>query len=179
MNGPEMTDLRYDLATYLDLYAKLKRDVARFVAEPSGDHLFNAMVTAWCLADWLVVDLGPTATPEMLLGLRALSGKAPGQRSRDYQHLADPMKMCSDIAEASKHGGLDRKTRIVSDVVPTDGTYGSGIYGFGRYGETRRRYAVIAGGKMHDAEDVLSEVLALYDGFLTEHGLLSEVSTGD
>lgn len=167
-----MTDIRYDLRDYRDLYAKLRRDVVRFKEEPSGDHLFNAMVTAWCLADWLLAHLTPTDA--MWPGLTALSGKTPGQAGRDSSVLHPAMQICRDIAEASKHGKLNRPALAVTDVRATDGTYGSAIYGFSRYGDTGRRYAVVADGVMHDAKDILSEVLDLYDRFLTDHGLLDD-----
>lgn len=166
-----MIDIRYDLRDYRDLYAKLRRDVARFNEEPCGDHLFNAMVTAWCLADWLVADL-PNATNAMLPGLRALAGKAPGE-TRNNEHLDPVMQLCRDIAEASKHGKLSRSSLVVRGVRATNGTLGGGfLLGFSRLNDRKHRYAVFADGGLHDAEDILAKVLALYDAFLAEHNLL-------
>ena len=173
-----MTDIGYDLRDYRDLYAKLRRDVTRFNEEPCGDHLFNAMVTAWSLADWLLADLTPTDA--MLPGLTALSGKTPGQAGRNSSLLHPAMQICRDIAEARKHGKLDRPALAVTGVRATDGRLGGGfLLGFSRLNQTKHRYAVFADGQMHDAEDILGKVLAHYDEFLSKHALLDEELSAD
>lgn len=162
-------DIRYDLRDYRDLFAKLKREADRFDRDPNGDNLFNTMVTAWSLADWILKDITPT--PSMVPDLLLLTGKVRHDGRRDPSKMDPMMQICQDVADASKHGVLDRARVVVSQVRPTTSTYGNAIYGFTAYGDLTLRYAIFAHGSLYDARDVITAVVDLYEAFFTKYGL--------
>ena len=80
--------LTYSFQSPRDVFNKLKRDAAK-LEECTGDNLFNFMVTATSLRDW--IGNGPAKTsPEIKKGLEELR-----------RHTS--IKICRDIANASKH----------------------------------------------------------------------------
>jgi hypothetical protein len=163
-----MTDLRYGkLKNYRDLFAKLQRDVATFTASPTDDALFNGMVTAWSLTDWIREDVD--LSPDMDTDLLPLTGRDSKGKSAPH-HLSTTMQICKDITNGSKHAVIRRYTPQVKRVSFTDGSYGSGLYGFSRYGGGVA-YAIVVGEDLFDAQDVLETALVQSQQFFSKHKL--------
>jgi hypothetical protein len=163
-----MTDLRYgSLKTYRHLFDKLQRDIAAFGSSPTDDTLFNAMVTAWSLTDWVWEDID--RSPDMDDDLLLLTGKDSEGKS-EPERLTTTMQICKDITNGSKHAVIRRYTPQVTRVSFTDGSYGSGLYGFSRYGGGVA-YAIVVGEDLFDAQDVLETALVQFQQFFSKHGL--------
>jgi hypothetical protein len=164
-----MTDLRYGkLKNYRDLFAKLQRDVATFAASQTDDALFNGMVTAWSLTDWIREDVD--LSPDMDVELLPLTGRDSEGKSLP-DRLSTTMQICKDITNGSKHAVIRRYTPQVKRVVHTDGSYGSGLYGFSSYGGGNNAYAIVVGDDVYDAQDVLEEAVAQFQQFFSKHKL--------
>ena len=93
---------RLPLGTPRDLYEKLQREAARLTANVNGDNLFNFMVTAWHLQEWIGKG-SPRTHPDFAADLTRL---------RTNPHV----QICKDIDDSSKHFRLDRRRRTVTDV---------------------------------------------------------------
>jgi hypothetical protein len=108
--------LRYGLQTARDLFDKLQRDVQLLDEEVTSDRMFNFVVTARHLAEWIEKESG-------IDGLNKL---------RD----TDLFKTCRDIADASKHFELweDKAKQTKVDEVSSERGYGVGRYGKGGFG---------------------------------------------
>jgi hypothetical protein len=103
--------LRYGLQTAHDLFDKLQRDVQLLDEEVTSDRMFNVVVTARHLAEWIEKERG--------IRLNEL-------------HDTDLFKTCRDIANASKHFELTKQTEV--DEVSSSRGYGVGRYGKGGFG---------------------------------------------
>ncbi len=161
-----MTDLRYGrLKGYRDLFDKLQRDVAVFSSSPTDDALFNAMVTAWSLTDWIREDI--ELSKDMDDDLLLLTGKDSTGKS-DWVRLSTTMEICKDITSGSKHAVIRQYPPQVKRVIYTDGSYGSGLYGFSRYGGGEA-YAIVVGEDVFDAQDVLAKALVQFQEFFSKH----------
>lgn len=161
-------DLRYDdLCTYCDLFEKLKFEEARYGDDPSAYNLFNAVVTAWSLADWILEDVVATS-PAMESDLRSLTGRTTpvrrGDSGRDRQAMNLAMRVCADLANGGKHAKIARRTPPdVRSVTATDCPT--------VYGDTQREYMIEVNGVQHGAWSLLIAVVKLYEDFLAKHGL--------
>lgn len=165
-----MVDIRYDIRDYRDLFSKLKREAGRFEEDPSADNLFNAMVTAWSLADWVWSDVA--VTREMVTYLTRITGQTRRNGTYDYAEMDPYMRMCHNIATASKHGLVDnRRAIIVSEVGAEEGGYGDGPYGMGPYGGGRF-YVVYCGDEAYSASEIVEHVIHLYEDFFATFALL-------
>ncbi len=148
-------ELPNDLRTPRDLFGKLKREADRFRADPSADHLFNFMVTAWHLQEW--VQKGPARTCSAV------------EASRRALRATDRIQMCKDIANASKHVELnyhptvDKVSRIGAAFQP--GAFQSDAF------QTKRSYSIRVGTEVHDVGQVIDDVLGLYEAFFAKHNL--------
>jgi hypothetical protein len=106
--------LTFGLQTPRDLLEKLKRDAALLGAKVTGDRFFNFVVTGYSLIDWIKNgDSIPATVKTAVLAM-----------------YREPwIKICGEIANASKHFKLNKPNLITSKVEPVE-------YGFGlRYGE--------------------------------------------
>jgi hypothetical protein len=122
------------------------------------------------LADWILADA--KLTPSMNAPLLELTGKTSFHGKRDSSKMSPEMRICQDIANASKHARITMYTPDVKSVSFTDGTYGSAIYGFSRYGDSSRRFAVGTVDTMHDAQEVIKQVIAQYNSFFEDWSLI-------
>jgi hypothetical protein len=108
--------LRYGLQTARDLFDKLQRDVHLLDEEVTSDRMFNLVVTARHLPEWIE--------------------KESGIKRLDELRDTDLFKTCRDIADASKHFELeeDRAKKTKVDEVSSRRGFGVGRYGKGGYG---------------------------------------------
>lgn len=109
------TPLHLPLSSARELFEKLKRDAALLDAEITTDKFFNFVITGYSIIDWCKADATLAA-----LDLQALYG--------DYW-----LKICGDLATASKHFQLTTRQPITGSASSEQG-YGVGRYGAGGYG---------------------------------------------
>src|SRR5450755_165066 len=84
------------LTSAVDLFHKLQRDIARLDREVTSDCFFDLVITGYSLIDWVRND------PSIPAAARSAS-----ENSALY---ADPwLKVCGDLANASKHFKLNRR----------------------------------------------------------------------
>lgn len=146
--------LRYGLRTARDLFDKLRRDLGSLETQVSSDQLFNFVVTARHLPEW--VERDPTVPQKVVAGLPAL-------------RASSLYKACRDIADASKHFELTnaRAERTnVSEVSSAQG-YGVGRFGAGEYGVGEESIKIVTDdGNSIDALDFAKQVTAAFERVL-------------
>lgn len=86
--------LTYGLKTAKDLLDKLRRDAKMLDDEVSSDRFFNFVITGYSLIEWVMKD---PSVPQ--------SAKTTSEKANLYKNQW--LKVCGDIADASKHFTLD------------------------------------------------------------------------
>lgn len=162
-----------DLKNYRDLFAKLKHDAAQFKQDPSAYNLFNVMVTAWSLSDWLTEDLPDDE--DVQRDLKALVGTKP-QFKKNKPPKAEgefhpSLRLCRDIAIASKHARIRGHTPEVSKLTRHDGGFGEGPFGVGPFGG-EPFFVVETDEDLLTADQVVEDVIAEYEAFLVKHNMV-------
>jgi hypothetical protein len=146
------------LKSAVDLFHKLQRDVKRLDREVTNDHFFNLVITGYSLIDWVKSDpsLPATArTPESIAGL----------------HHEPWLKVCGDLANASKHFALTTREPLTKEVTSKSG-WGVGRYGKGAFGEGERDIEVhIHGAPIWSAQEFSVGVLQAWITFFERHGV--------
>ena len=145
--------LTYGLQTSRDLFDKLKRDATLLDQEVTSDRFFNFVVTAYSLIDWLKHE---PAVP-------------PVDTEAMYN---DPwIKVCGDIATASKHFTLDWRSPITAKVESSQG-YGAGRYGKGGYGRGEEGIRIeLNDGQSFSCLELASKVIETWESFFRSHAL--------
>jgi hypothetical protein len=140
------------------MLAKLKREHERLKAEVTGDDLFNFVVTAYHIIDW--IKKNPSLPTTVRDEVEQMYAEA---------HVA----VCRDLANASKHftlkkdyqGRVTEKTSAISD-------YGAGRYGKGAYGAGEHAIVIVLiDGKRLDALQFVQTVVDVWEGFFRKHSL--------
>jgi hypothetical protein len=139
-----------------DLLMKLERDAKLLDEEVTSDRFFNFVVTGYSLIDWVkndpVVPANAKTTAESL--------------RRDTW-----LKICGDIATASKHFTLTRRKPVTASVESQQG-YGLGRYGKGGYGEGEEDIKItLNDGSVFSALEFVNTVRQTWDQFFVAHGL--------
>jgi hypothetical protein len=114
-----MADLSYGISTPEDLLEKLKRDVAKLTPEPHPDYVFNFIITAATLNEWLrkvfrgnelVEAISSAFTVRDWQALPVDVGEwirdascVPNRHCDIRRHVLNVLALCWDIAGASKH----------------------------------------------------------------------------
>jgi len=141
-----------------DMLAKLHREHDRLAAEVTPDNLFNLVVTAYHIVDWIKNDPAvPQPAKDDLASMRANT------------YLA----VCRDVANASKHFTLDKnyKNQVTAKTSAISG-YGVGGYGKGPYGVGEYSIVVVlTDGQRFDSHELADGVLQAWDAFFSKHGL--------
>ena len=149
----------YGLKTANDLLAKLERDARLLREEVSSDRFFNFIVTAYSLVDWVNNDPSVPA-----------SAKADLSRFRGTGQI----KVCRDLANASKHFQLDPNRNPNPEVAIADSEQGFGVgrFGVGGYGVGEEKIRVwLSAGNEIDGLDVMENTLKEWNLFFTTHDL--------
>lgn len=104
------------LASPRDLFAKLQRDASLLVNdEVTSDRFFNFVIAGYSLIDWIKADPAfAHLSPQTLYGNQWL-------------------KVCGDLATASKHFQLTKRQPITSSAKSSQG-FGVGRFGRGGFG---------------------------------------------
>jgi hypothetical protein len=148
--------LTFGLASINDLYEKLQRDAVALNAEITSDGLFNFVVTGYSMIDWVKND--PTVPS---------TAKAPGAIQKLYGDRW--LKICGDLATASKHFKLDKRTPITSSAKSLSG-FSMGRYGKGGYGVGEEDIEVwLNDGTHFHCLDLVQGVLASWQTFFSIH----------
>jgi hypothetical protein len=90
------------LASAVDLFHKLQRDVGRLDEEVTSDSFFNLVITGYSLIVWVRNDqtIPPGARTDAVID---------GLRNQPW------LKVCGDLANASKHFKLHHRQPVVTD----------------------------------------------------------------
>jgi hypothetical protein len=148
--------LTYGLQTAKELLEKLRRDAALLDEEVSSDRFFNFVVTGYSLIDWIKND-------------PAVPAAAKAAVSPLY---SDPwLKVCGDLATASKHFILTTRVPMTADASSNRG-WGAGRFGKGGWGVGEESIAVkLNDGTTYSGLDLVKEVLQMWDRFFSTHGI--------
>ena len=135
------------LASPRDLFGKLKRDAALLIDdEVTTDRFFNFVITGYSLIDWIKAD--PAFAGVSVQGL--------------YNNRW--LKICGDLANASKHFQLnDRRTPITNSARSSQG-FGVGGYGKGGYGVGEESIQIeLTDGSTINFTDLIREVVSVWE----------------
>ena len=150
--------LTYGLSTVSDLLAKLERDAKNLDDEITSDQMFNFVVTGYSMIDWIKNDPNVPQT---------------AKTSNEIQALYNDqwLKVCGDLATASKHFTLTRRQPIVTSTTSSRG-YGVGRYGKGRFGVGEECIEIeLSDGTKYGALDLVKGVLTKWRSFFKQHGI--------
>lgn len=148
--------LTYGFNSPRDLFDKLERDAKLLDKNISGDLFFNFVVTAYSLLDWVKND---TSTPV------AAAIAAPNLYANCW------IKICGDIANASKHFTLTRKIPITQRVDSNSG-FGVGRYGVGAWGIGEEEIEIeLTDGTKISSLHFVNEVLQVWRNFFFTYGM--------
>jgi hypothetical protein len=147
--------LTFGLHTPRDLLEKLKRDAALLAEEVTSDRFFNFVVTGYSIIDWIKNGDSVPATVKTAVA----------------EMYREPwIRICGDIAIASKHFNLTRRVPVTSIVEPVE-------YGFGhRFGEA---FGAAGHGMRIELNDgtsfshvtFVTNVVEAWETFFRSHGL--------
>ena len=151
-----------------DVFEKLKRDAALLEAEVNGDTVFNFVITAYHLIDWI------TKAPTQ--------GSAVQKKDVDTLRNNPYLRMCRDLCNGSKHVSIDSTSRpyrnhppvVDATVVEPNRGFRLGISTLGgghTLGGPRETISLHVGTVVYDLRDVTREVVDLYEAFFAQHGL--------
>jgi hypothetical protein len=153
-----MVVLTYDLSSAKDLLEKLRRDAALLNEEVTSDRFFNFVVTGYSIIDWVKND--PT-----------VATTATTNSSIAFLYGDKLLKVCGDIATASKHFTLTKRVPITADVSSQQG-WGVGRWGKGGWGLGEESIEVtLNDGSKYSALDFVNRVLQIWDQFFISHGM--------
>jgi len=107
------------LNSAVDLFHKLQRDAERLNREVTSDAFFNFVITGYSLVDWIKNDpVMPASTKTTAV--------------RDGLYREPWLKVCGDLANASKHFMLTHRVPVTTEAKSTSG-YGMGRCGAGAF----------------------------------------------
>jgi hypothetical protein len=145
--------LTYGLKTARDLLEKLKRDGSLLDDEVTSDGFFNFVITGYSLIDWLKHE--PTVT----------------QSDVEALYHDQWIKICGDIANASKHFSLSTRKLITSKVKSQQG-FGVGRFGKGGFGIGEEGIVIeLNGGSSFSCLELVTNVIETWEKFFRLHGL--------
>jgi hypothetical protein len=150
--------LTFGLTSIRDLHAKLQRDAATLDEEVTSDSFFNFVVTGYSMIDWVKND--PSVSS---------AAKVPAIVESLYNDHW--LKVCGDLATASKHFTLTKRTPITSSASSLSG-FGVGRFGKGVYGVGEESIEVFLNdGTSFHCLDMVQGVLSSWQTFFFAHGI--------
>lgn len=148
--------LTYGLLSARSLYEKLQRDAEALDEEVNSDRFFNFVVTGYSLIDWVKTD--PSVPTTAQTAVTALY---------DDRWL----KVCGDLATASKHFSVTRHRLITLSATSEQG-FGIGRYGRGGFGVGEKRIEVeLTDNSSFNCFDLVNGVMNTWDNFFSSHGI--------
>ena len=148
----------FSLSSVRDLFEKLQREAEALDEEVTSDRLFNFVVTGYSMIDWVKND--PSVPP---------SSKTNPVVQGLYN---DPwLKICGDLATASKHFTLTERKPVVTSATSARG-FGVGRYGKGGWGVGEESISVqLNDGTSFHCLDLVRGVISTWECFFSAHGL--------
>ena len=141
------------LDSAFDLFQKVGRDLTAVEREVTPDAVFNFVVTAHSLGDWVQKD--PTVSP------------TAKQAAADLARTNEWLLACRDLANGNKHFGIGRYEPLVQHADAATG-FGMGRYGSGAYGVGEWSIKVSWGGATHSALDLVRRVHEAWAAFFRD-----------
>jgi hypothetical protein len=146
------------LSSAVDLFHKLQRDIVRIDKEVTSDCFFDMVITGYSLIDWVKND--PSLPP---------SARTPIEIAT--LHSTPWLKVCGELANASKHFKLNRRAPVVNAATSKTG-YGLGRYGISSYGKGEEDIEVeVDNGSVWAAREFAVGVLQAWLEFFERHGI--------
>jgi hypothetical protein len=150
--------LTYGLSTVSDLLAKLERDAKSLDDEVTSDLMFNFVVTGYSMIDWIKNDPNVPQTAKASNEIEAL-------------YSDQWLKVCGDLATASKHFTLTRRQPITTSATSSQG-FGVGRFGKGGFGVGEEAIEIeLSDGTKYDALALKNGVLNKWRSFFLTHGI--------
>jgi len=150
--------LTYGLLTVKDLFEKLERDSKLLDEEVTSDRMFNFVVTGYSMIDWIKKD---PSVPQ--------SAKDENQIESLYDNQW--LKVCGDLATASKHFEFTIRVSITSSSTSSQG-YGVGRFGKGGVGSGEESIEILLNdGTKYDGLDLVNGVLNEWRQYFKLHGV--------
>lgn len=141
----------------VDLFGKLRRDAELLNAGVTGDRFYNFVVTGYSLIDWVKQDES-LPLPARTGGVQAL-------------HDEPWLRVCGDLATASKHFKLTRRVAVTTSASSTSG-YGIGRFDKGTYGTGEESIEVqVNDGSTWTALEFATGVIQAWVQFFRRHGI--------
>ena len=148
--------LTYGLASICDLYAKLLRDANALDDEVTSDRMFNFVLTGYSMIDWIKNDPSVPAS-------------AKDSAAIDELHSDQWLKICGDLATASKHFKLTKRVPITT-AATSDTGFGIGRWGKGGYGVGEENIVVqLNDGTSFHCLDLVNGVQATWNRYFSTH----------
>jgi|GEM_PF-836817 len=154
--------LTYGLLSARSLYEKLQRDAKALEEEVNSDRFFNFVVTGYSLIDWVKED--PSVPQTVKTAVNTIYD--------DIHHEQWKwIKMCGDIAIASKHFTVTRRKLITSSVTSEQG-FGVARYGRGPFGLGEERIEVkLTDDSSVDCFELVNGVMNTWENFFPSHDI--------
>jgi hypothetical protein len=150
--------LTFGLSSVRDLFAKLQRDADALDEEVTSDRLFNFVVTGYSMIDWVRNDPAVPTSAKAKIVIEGL---------REDKWL----KVCGDLATASKHFKLKRRVPVTSSATTSQG-YGAGRYGKGGYGVGEESIEIqLNDGTKFYCLELVQGVIDTWQTFFTAHSI--------
>jgi hypothetical protein len=141
-----------------DLFAKLQRDADALDEEVTSDRLFNFVVTGYSMIDWVKNDPAVPASAKAAIAVQDL-------------YKDKWLKVCGDLATASKHFKLTRRVPVTSSATTSQG-YGVSRYGKGGYGVGEESIEVqLNDGTTFHCLELVQGVVDSWQTFFSAHGI--------
>jgi hypothetical protein len=139
-----------------DLYGKLQRDAAALNRQVTRDDFYNFVVTGYSMLDWMKNDPSvPSSAKAAVQGLYADKW----------------LKVCGELANASKHFKLTKKTPFTSSAAASRG-FGRGRFARGGWGTGEEGiHVTLSDGRSFHGLDLVQGTLATWQRFFTSHGI--------
>jgi hypothetical protein len=150
--------LNYGFSTASDLLKKLERDAKSLDDEVTSDRMFNFVVTGYSLIDWIKKDPNVPQAAKTKNEIEAL-------------YSDKWLKVCGDLATASKHFTITKRPSITTSATSSQG-FGEGRYGKGDFGVGEEAIEIeLNDGTKHDALMLVNGVLNKWRSFFQTHGI--------
>ncbi|WP_339753405.1 hypothetical protein [uncultured Marinobacter sp.] len=148
--------LTYGLRSVRELFAKLQRDAKLLDEEVTSDRLFNFVLTGYSMIDWVRND-------------PSISKPAKSETEIDSLYADYWLKICGDLATASKHFKLTKRQPITRSATSSQG-YSVGRYGKGGYGVGEEAIQIeLDDGARYDVLEFVNGVVEAWKGFFYRH----------
>ncbi|MDD5066275.1 MAG: hypothetical protein PHF84_04450, partial [bacterium] len=146
--------ITYSLKDSQDLYDKLTIDYNELLNEVNSRSVFNFVVTAYHLIEWMKKDK------------RFAFGDIQDEISEIKNH--EYYKICRDLANASKHFELRNPSKKVKSTSVSQG-FGVGRYGAGPFGSGEEEVTIeLNDGRKIDILELAGGLMTIYDKYFTK-----------